>query len=306
MLRLNLIDRHPSSPMNIYNHIDALATRKDLYTGDDFYFGFDSSNHTFIDIIRANEPLAIKHGPTLSLYQRTNSGYSISMYYIDTNKQALRPVLTITAKPDALHTFRSVLPWSFTDFYLEMTESRPEVIGVESAESLSSEYMIESLIELLATNRWPDVELNSRLTEATNDIMERDKEISITLADLNQLKTQIELGNKKPDPECCVAPHDPFHDTPRLDQDYISEVNPNHITVRLIKDRYPRIEIISPKSEGDDSYTPVYEKSSPELFKSLHEALSDTQTLTELVTEHFPAVVATYSLASNHSGSMKR
>ena len=304
MLRVNLIDRHQSSPMTINKDIAALAKRNDLYTGEDFYFGFDSSNHTFFDIISANEPLAIKHGPTLSLYQRMDNQHSISMYYVDASNKKLTHVISITAKSeDTLSGFNSMLPWSFKDFYLQMTEP-PLEGGAEIANKpLSPEQQIELLMEQLATNKWPSEEQINALTDAKNKILAREQDITIDLANLNQLKKNLELESKKPSPDCIIAPYNPFYDNVRISTEFLSKTNPDHITVRQLGNPYPRIEIISPKSQGDDSYSAVYESAQPDLFKSLQKALANTDELVELLSEYFPEIVDTYPILS--SGTQK-
>ena len=296
MLMVSLLDAHSSSPLKIYKDLKALALRKDLYTGDDFYFGFDSSNHNFLDIIGGHQPLAIKHGPMLSLYRQGVDGYSYDAYYIDVNTKTLLPVINITAKPSDSATFTQMLPWSFIDFYLKASEpsvSEKETVAKETKPS--SEQMIQAMLEQLATSRWPEVRALSQLPSEVIALKSRVKDLEITLADLPALKQKVQDPVKKAGSNDFIAHYNPFFDNSRISIDFLKSSNPKQITVRKINDKYPRIEIIAPELPVDKHFSAVYESRSPAIYKSFQDCLGKPEEVTELLKEHFPEVLAHYS-----------
>lgn len=294
MILINLLDAHNSSPMSIYGNLRALAKRADLYSGDNFYFGFDSSNHTFLDIINNEQPLAIKHGPTLTLYQHSADEYFSTTFYIDVSTHSLLFIISIQAKESAYATFDNMLPWSFIDFYLQATIPPLEADTEQSVAARNApEQIVQVMIEQVTTNKWPEKQVLELLPEAVKTINQRGQDIKINLADLKAIKDHA-LTLNKASSDCIVAPHNPFCDNIEVYIEDLQANHPDHITIRQIKDNYPRIEIISPKSVQDEIYSAVYERTSPELYQSLQKALNDPGSLEQLLKLHFPTLVNAY------------
>ena len=144
MILISDLIGHPSSPRNIYSNLNALAERRDLYEGEDFWFGFDSSNKNFLDIIGGQQPLAIKHGPILSLYQRSVEGEECRTYYIDVAAKKLHPIIRIQASTSQIHDLRALLPWSFRDTYLPSPEQVKTDLSVDVRKPISKRFGIKS------------------------------------------------------------------------------------------------------------------------------------------------------------------
>ena len=298
MLMVRLLDLHQSSPMKIYGDLKLIAERKDLYTGDDFYFGFDSSNHNFLDIISGKQPLAIKHGPILSLYRHNVDGYSYDAYYIDVKTKALLPLINIRAKPLSSDIFEQLLPWSFSGFYeadiLDTREPVPEPVTPEKASQeseLTPKKMVSNLLELLASSFWPDDSMLSLLPAAVTKLNAFSKDLVLTLVDISALKRNVQVAGKKTGDDDCIAPYNPFFDNQRINIAFLQRVNPSQITVRKINDKYPRVEIIAPRLPKGNRYLAVYERTSPETYKKLTNSLDDPKAIAELLNEHFPEVM---------------
>ena len=165
MIMVGMLDMHSSSPTSIFGDLAALAKRHDLYSGDDFYFGFTSSNHTFLDIIGGQQPLAIKYGPIFSIYRQDSvAGYLCETYYIDVKTRALLPIINIAAKPLAAGVFKRLLLWSFTDFYGQAADPSVQMDKPKES-SIDHEEMIPSVIEQLAKSRWPDDDIKIKIRD---------------------------------------------------------------------------------------------------------------------------------------------
>jgi hypothetical protein len=303
MLFVSLLDEHESSTLRILKDINSLAQRKDLYTGDDFYFGFDSSNDNSVKIIRDRQPLAIKHGPIFSIFVNDADGCRYDAYYIDVKTKALLPVLSITAQTTAAEFVAQLLPWSFVDFYLQARipdtiEPVPETITPEQASQkseLTPEKLIYNLIELLATNYWPDDAVLNLLPSAVTKLNVGRKDIAITLADMADLKQKMLSVAKNTGANDFIAPYNPFFDNLRISIDFLEQSNPKQITVRKINDKYPRIEIIAPGLPQGKHYQAVYESVSSELYNNLVLSLDNPQEVAELLSRNFPEIMKAYS-----------
>jgi len=302
MIIISLLDIHPSSPKKIYKNLDELAKRADLYTGDNFYFGFESSNSTFLDIIGGQQPLAIKYGPILSLYQRSVDDIDCYTYYIDVANQTLCLVLEMQAKPTANLTLQSILPWLFVDAYLHATETLSGPSQEEAVEP-SEEKKIQLILEQLAINRWPSEEAIALLSELTQSVLNREDSLKMTWGDLLAIKQKTQVKQANPSSNNIVATYNPFYDSVSVDIDFLLAQNPSHITIRQVNDSDPRIEILSPKLNEDERYEAIYKKSSPNLYQSFQEALNNPKQLTTLLKEHYKDLVerflTTHSIAQS-------
>ena len=295
MITIGMLDLHPSSPRAAYGNLGALAQRTDLYTGDDFYFGFASSNHTFLDIIGGHKPLAIKHGPIFSIYRHdVSDGYSCQTYYIDVKNKTLLPIIAIIAKPSAAGVFNRLLPWLFIDFYLQASMKSSVVLEVSDEHEISPEEMIRSALEQMAKNSWPDNDKLNAMGEAVATIASRENDLNITLVDLPKLSAQMKIEQMAPVVDDFVAPYNPFYDNYRVDLDFVMENNPERITVRQVNDQYPRIEVIIPGASAGNGYAAVFKKHDLALYNELQAALAQPKLISRLLVEHFPEIVSQY------------
>ncbi len=292
MINISMLDSHHSSPTHAYGDMTALAKRVDLYSGDDFYFGFASSHRTFLDIIGGHQPLAIKHGPTLSIYQHDTAGYTCLMYYIDVKNQALLPVISMMSKSSFEGNFNRLIPWSFVSFYPRYPH-KPSADQDTTPGEESPEERICSVLETLAENDWPDNHLLSQLTMTIDELTSHESDLDIHCADLLELKTKMMIVPQKPSINTFVADYNPFYDNYKIDLDFIMDKNSEQITVRQVNDAYPRIEVIIPKPDGWE-YCPVFKNKTPALFSTLHAALDQPHNMSHLLREHFPEEVEAY------------
>lgn len=295
MILISLLDAHASSSLKTYSNEKELAKRNDLYTGDDFYFGFDSSNQSFLDIIGGKKPLAIKYGQTLCLYKQSLEGYSCTIYCIDPKERKLVPIISISAKPEDAFVFQKILPWSFTDFYLDRTQPTEKLESAKS-NTAHSEYRIQDVIEKIITGQWPSDKRLEKLNSAILDLHSQCSNLKITVHDLKQVKELLHPEVPISDETNFITPHSPFHNNARLTIDFIKNQFPNQITVRFIEDGYPRIEIIAPGLENDSSYTAVYKSTSPRLYEQFKSSLSKPEELTSLLKEEFADMVDEFLL----------
>ncbi|HAT7071563.1 TPA: hypothetical protein JAN90_01985 [Legionella pneumophila] len=290
MIPISLLAAHPSSPLSAYNNIEQLVKRVDLYSGHDFYFGFNSSNHTFLDIIGGKQPLAIKHGPTLSLYQENVSGFSYSIYYIDPLKKALHPLMTISAEPGETYVVQQLLPWSFADFYLHaigpVAESAPS-----SGNTSNEEQIVQNTIAQLATNNWPTDQEVQGLNHAITTLNSKNANIKISLHDMIALREKLFTKIPQTTSVDFITPYSPFHNNPRLTTEFFTEKFPDRITIRVLEDNYPRIEIIAPGLFNDNIYTAIYKKTSPKLYEQFAKLKNNSEELCKLLQKEFPDIV---------------
>ena len=293
MIDIGMLDRHPSSPTKACGNPDALAQRLDLYTGDDFYFGFASSNHTFLDIIGGHQPLAIKHGPILSLYHHHGAGgYTCQTYYIDAKAKALLPVIHIVANPVAVGIFEQLLPWSFTDFYLHTLDHSDEQ-ETTSDRGPGAEESVRSVLDKLAKNGSPDDGEISRLHDAVASILAGQDGLNITLGDFAELKRCTQQECKVPSADDFVADYNPFYNNVKIPISFLREKNANLITVRQINDRFPRIEAIVP-GVSRDGLLAVFKAKNSALYSALQTSLAEPAAISRLLKEHFPERVEQY------------
>jgi hypothetical protein len=291
MLELSLLHKHPSSPTRIIGNLQALAERKDLYTGDDFYFGFDSSNHSFLDIIGNHQLLAIKHGPLLSFYREGKNDFHYAAYYIDVKNKTLVSLVDITAKADASLLFQQLLPWSFTDFYSQVTKSSSAaqssnkvIEETKPKNTLLYSTMIKEMIEKIATSYWPEESVLTTLPTAVKHLNTQMKDLTINLSDISSLKKEFNIINIKSNSDDFVAPYNPFYDNARISTDFLMLVNPQQITVRIINDKDPRIEIISPEELADGKkYRAIYKHTSSDMYDSFRDSIDNMSAIKALL-----------------------
>lgn len=300
MIIINQLHRAPSSPLALFTaqkiDIESLAKRQDLYTNDNFYFGFSSSNQSFLQIMNNSGFLAIKYGPTLSLYQKTAKGSSGYIYYINTSTQTLDPILDFKASISEEVTLNLLVPWAFKDHYLDMTE--PHLEDASEIPQTSPELAIQSLIEQISNNHWPD-ELISQAAGAALSL--KRKGVKITLGDLQGLKNKIVKQLLPPT-------HENFVNSglinPALSIFDVMTEYPEHITVREVTGDDARIEIIVPSQP--DEYIAIYLQSEPQRYAAFQATLNNTAVLSSLITELFPEMVNDYKQAHIHSAPIPR
>ncbi len=182
------------------------------------------------------------------------------------------------------------MPWSFTTFEqiaLEHIEQHPK----QSAEEpLSPEEIISAFIETLAKNAWPDDDQITGISEAITTIMSSEKGLDMTLYDLPC--TPIEY--KQPTMDDFIAPYNPLFDRASLDIGFLLEKNPQHISVRLVNDRYPRVEVMAPNLPSDKMYAAIYQRTNMTLYHQLKASLTDPLLMSQLIRENFPEMVSLY------------
>lgn len=301
MIPISLLAAHPSSPLGAYNNVEQLEKREDLYSGDDFYFGFNSSNHTFLDIIGVKQPLAIKHGPTFSLYQENVTGCSYSIYYIDSLKKALHPLMTISVEPGESYTVQQLLPWSFVDFYLHATVSVTESVSPRG-DTPTEEQIVRNTIAQFATNNWPNDQEILDLNRAITTLGTKNANIKITLADIKVLREKMTPEIPSTTNVDFITPYSPFYNNPRLTTDFFTEKFPERITIRVVEDNYPRVEIIAPGLSNNNFFTAIYKKTSPELYEQFVDSQSKSEELSKLLQKEFPDIATDF--ITLHCGEM--
>lgn len=286
---------HSSSPAKILtqsNRFELLAQRPDLYLGEDFYFGFDSSNHNFIDIIEEQEPLAIKYGQTLSLYHYTANKTVYDLYFIEEKSRQLIPMINLEAHAIDNGLIKYLIPFEFVDLYERVYNKNDIVSGDE--EYSESEQIISLFLKKLLLGEWPTEKESVHFQKAIHDL-ESKTTCRCRLEDLQFIKTARQKP-KEPNENDFVAVN-PFYDNARIELASLIRNNPECVTVREIKDNnYPRIEIVAPVIDVSDQYEIVFQKENPALFKELHHALEhgDTVNLSHLLKQHYPEKVQHY------------
>ncbi|KGP63449.1 hypothetical protein EP47_09575 [Legionella norrlandica] len=295
MISISSLGSHPSSPLKFFNNEKELAKRDDLYTGEDFYFGFDSSNHSFLDIIGGKKPLAIKYGQILSLYKQSIEGNSCVIYCINANEKKLVPIITINTLPADAHLLQQLLPWSFTDFYSERCPV-DEWIRSTKRRATHSEYRIQKIIEQISNSQWPNDSELDEFNRNISDLLAKNSDLRITVHDLSPVKAQANPEILPSNHRDLITPYSPFHNNARLSVDFFKTKFPHHITVRLIDDVYSRIEIITPGIEDDLTYKAIYKSTSPVLYWQLKEVLNNPEELTVLLQEEFKDLVDEFLL----------
>lgn len=298
MLYIDLLNGHHSSRTSMYSRPNELAaTRSDLYTGADFYFGFDSSNHTFLDIIGDKQPLAIKYGPILSLYQSQVGSACCSIYYIDPRTATLHPILDIRATAQARSALQRIIPWSFDDLYLQAFQSANTKIET-SPDSLPNEQsLLTEALEQLAKLQWPSKRVMEQLPHVVSTITADNPELTISLVDLEQLKNKVTTPQQPVHSTNFVASYNPFFDNARISVEFLVEQTPDHVRVRSIDGKDPCIEIIIPGLPLAEGYHSLYKSNAPGLYRLFTESLQDGETLTQLLKEQFPEPIQHYMLA---------
>ncbi len=285
MIIMSELKAHPSSPTSAYGDLAALSKRTDLYKGDNFYFGFASSNRTFLDIIGGHEPLAIKYGPVFALYRRTLEGSECQIYYIDAKAKELIPVISMSAKPIATTILHQQLPWEFTNSYLSVAGGYGGALDTGS----KPQEMIAAVIEQMANSTWPDDKVIEQLPKAIEELLSRE-EITMTLTDLSKLKQRMHVLGKVATDSDFVAAYNPFYDNVNVDISFLLRENSNCMTVREVNDAYPRIEVIVPGLES----AAIFEKNEPKLYQALRDALAEPLEISRLLREHIPETVSAY------------
>lgn len=298
MISVSMLDAHHSSPKKDYGDFEALSKRRDLYTGKDFYFGFDSSNKTFLDIIGGKQPLAIKYGPILAIYRQHMDGYEFKVYFINANDNLLHPIIGMTTQAKASATLERCMPFSFQDFYLETSD--PLAVKDEQvikSEHTSPEDVIRGTIEQLAkSNYWPGEMEFEPLRRVVDELNEGENVSIELLADFETLTNVKPETLSPPSIDNFMSPYNPFCDNPRVSVEELRANNPGRITVRQIHGRYPRIEIIAADVGDEDNFNAIFQSKTPELYDRFKESLKDPDALKELLEAHFPALISQYQL----------
>lgn len=298
MIRINELDRHHSSPSTDYADFEALAKRYDLYTGEDFYFGFASSNRSFLDIIGAHQHLAIKHGPILSIYRQDGAlSYSCETAFIDPLRRELLPFMRLRAEasePTSSKAFRQLLPWTFSDSYVD---SFVPSISVDEKLSGTPESSVSKLLEQLANNVWPNDHDISRFPLDIAAILESTKGLSIDLVDLMTLKTRLMRPVMPATADNFMTPYDPFDDNVRVSIDELVIKNPTRITVRQVVGDFPRVEIIIPGMSLSEKQVFFVSKSEQnDLYHQFFESLTDSIAVQDLLMRHYPDQLSNYRI----------
>jgi hypothetical protein len=180
MFKVGTLNRHSSSKRNLIDNIDELATRIDLGTPDDFYFGFASSNYSFFDIINNKAPLALKVGNTLSLYQKGTDGQSLKIYLIDKSESpALHEVIQLIASPRGTSEFNRSNPFDFNDSYLRRTKQ--EIEGTTKHEESTLYDMARRFLCDVLDSKLIDSEQLEKMSSAAKEISDNSDNISLSI-----------------------------------------------------------------------------------------------------------------------------
>jgi hypothetical protein len=285
MIELVDLMKKPSSPLVCMDDVNALKERRELYSGENFYFGFESSNYSFLNIINNHQPLGIKYGTVLAIYQRDVDGITFNLYWIDFSHKELIPLFNITGKPADVSLFNKILPFSFTESYLNRFSDEEKLSPADA-----TTYQLMDALKQLTAGNWLDAEDYEKLKVAIKDIMSNSS-CTITCADLLTLQQELTMMAGTVTAEDFVTPFCLSNCNPDL---YVQELitrNPNTITLRKINnDNYPRIELIIPGAD----YTAVFEKQDPKLYLDLQNALTDTRQASCILREHFKSEVGEY------------
>lgn len=294
MINLSHLRLHHSSSQKIYGDYEAIAKRVDLYTGDDFYFGFDSSNSSFLEMVGEYQPLAIKHGPTLTLYKVTGDGAECSVSYIDDSKKKIIPLFHIHAKSVAsIQLFHQTQPWYFPDFSL-LEFGSMEVQTQPSEKDLTPYDIISQLIEFLAQNQVPsDVQIQA-LHDAIQKVNAHDNGLSISIENLDWLKDKLTKQMTRPPSDKDFVTYNVFYNNPRLRIGFFQAFNLERITVRQILDDYPRIEVIIPLLPVSERYLVIFKNEDKILYEALQKAMPEPLVLCELLKQRFPESINQY------------
>jgi hypothetical protein len=119
-VNISSLDLHSSFPATFLansSKLELLAQRADLYQCENFYCGFDSSNHNYLDIIEQREPLAIKYKQTFSIYHYTSTKTTYDLYFIDEKSRKLLPLIKLEVQAVDNGLLDYIIPFEFVDLY---------------------------------------------------------------------------------------------------------------------------------------------------------------------------------------------
>lgn len=294
MIEMNNLAFRSSSPLKNVQNLEALQRREDLYSPDNFYFGFESSNLSFFDIMNDHRPLAVKYGSVLMVYNQSVAGASFDLYWIDVQKKQLVSLINIKTKPQDNDLIEEIIPFEFKKPYFNHSRD-DELIAEQPTSSQDPLFFLAYTIEQLTIGVWPDNEQYQQLSGAIDEIQRKSYSNSeITCANLPLLQHQLHREEFAPSVEHFVTPYSLTDGNPDLGIGLLLKRHPVTITARIINDEYPRIELIIPDEIEEERYMAVYNTRDPELFSQLNEVLTDSKQLSALLKTHFPERIARY------------
>lgn len=265
-----------------------MQLREDLYRQDNFYFGFDSSNNSYLNLINSYRPLAVKYGSVFMIYNHSATETAFDLFWIDNQHKQLVSLIQITTKPEDSHLMSTVLPCSFDRPYRRHFDRLHQ--AADEVDNLLALWM-----ERLTKGVWPNEEEYEQLIEylalSQGDL---NKGSAITCANLPVLQQQLQNRKSTPDTDDFVTPYSLIDGNPDLDIDELLSRNPTTITIRKINDEYPRIEVIIPDEGQEERYMAIYKTKDPDLFVQLEEGLGDSKKLSSLLKEQFPERIGKY------------
>lgn len=280
MIELNELKRHNSSPLTLLGKHELMEQRRDLYSRENFYFGFESSNASFLDIIGNHKPLGIKYGPIFCLYHPTHNERSVELFWIEPDTKQLISLMTLKASAKDSGLVKAVLPFSFTSVYDECYQSEDEEIKPDSAL-----YPLALVINQLTQGIWPDKTQYENLKKILTLI---DKKMSATLTciDLPAMEKSLVREKITPTADDFVSPLSLTNANENLPINVLLKLHPDTITLRLVNDNYPRVEIHIPGKQVKIHFEAVFKSEESQLFDDLSNSLADTKTASALLKTH--------------------
>ncbi len=279
---------HQAAKANDYKNIVELAKRDDLYTGQDFYFGFASNNKNYFTIITEKLPLAIKYGATISIYTTNIEDHGFTTYVINYKTKTLELLFAIKpVNTEDVADFQSLLPWSFNKIY---DIGDMAIFKWQQQEKNIFHVIIENIAKFTINK--------SEIDKFQHELSNLSKKMSKVVFQQGQFNFSLLIPvpvETKPKLENFVAAYNPFYNNVNITFKFLLQQNYNMITIRNIinDDNYPRIEIILPNTTEHYLIIGVEDVKN---YSALQNNLYDTKFLSEYLIKHYYALALTFLL----------
>tara|TARA_Y100000588_G_scaffold394379_1_gene514540 strand:- start:2718 stop:3566 length:849 start_codon:yes stop_codon:yes gene_type:complete len=270
MIILATLNRLESSPIEYADNNALLEKRADIYGGNNFYFGFNSSKMNFIDILNQYHQIAIKYFSTLTILRRGNDHAEICLYHINPSDQKLSLLASI--KSDNKEAIMAICPFSFAkDPFFCPTDPPQRVF--KTIQNILLNIIKSPLIVDMARLK----ELSAALKETKDFNL-----VSIQQTDGSELSQMS--NNAPPSSSTTIANYLPILDNDDITPAQIADINKNQITVRRLHDSLERIEVIDATSDDNNhSVMSIYKFKQPELFEQITANMEDKNKLSQLI-----------------------
>jgi hypothetical protein len=162
---LGLHSSFPATFLANSSKLELLAQRADLYQSENFYCGFDSSNHNFLDIIEQQEPLAIKYENTFSIYHYTSTKTTYDLYFIEEKSKKLLPLIKLEVQAVDRGLLDYIIPFEFVDLYERVYQKN------DSDEAFSDmEKVIALFLKKIVDGEYPTENESAHFQRALNEL----------------------------------------------------------------------------------------------------------------------------------------